>query len=103
MVKGKIIGVKSFEGVYQFLIKKQTDVHGLFCCLLKDFGLSEENIGDIDIIFDDLVNEYIYIEDKKTRIEIHFFITSNLINFVIKTDTSQIKINTEVKKYFNFI
>jgi len=100
MEKANITGIENFGKIHRYLIKKQKDIHGLFCNLFSEFKLNRDAIDEIDMIFDDLDNEYLYICEK--GFEFHFFITKDFVNLVIKTDIAQRELNDIMFKYFKF-
>ncbi|MDP2908044.1 MAG: hypothetical protein Q8O03_09000 [Nanoarchaeota archaeon] len=102
MNKGKIISISNYGNVDRYVIKKQKDVHVLLCNLFSELKFSENTISQVDMVFDDIDNEYIYIDESKKSIEIHMFITTDSINLVIKTTMSQKKLNQLLAKFFEF-
>ena len=102
MEKGKIVSVRNYDTLHRYIIKKQQNIHGLFCNLFHDLGLSDDAVGEVDIIFDDLDNDYIYIDEANRSVEIHFFVTKDIINFIIKTEMNQEELNRKIAKYFTF-
>lgn len=103
MEKAKIITVGNYGNVHRYVIAKQKDIHGLFCNLFSKLKFSEDSIGEVDIIFDNLDNEYIYINEPKNDIEMHIFVTREYINLIIKTGMEQKKLNEILKEFFEFV
>ena len=100
-MKYKIIGIKNIDNVHYYNIKKDKDIHGAFCGLLVDLGINKDDVlREVDILFDDLDNEFIYVTDNK--LDVYFFITKEYVNLVIKTDIIQEKLNIIIRKYFSF-
>jgi len=102
MSKPSISGIQNYENVHRYIIQKQKDIHGVFCDFFRDLGLSEDSVGEVDIIFDDLDNEYLYLDESARGFEIHIFITGDFINLVFKTKMNQLKLNQLMQKYFVF-
>lgn len=100
MVKGTIKHIQNLGKIHRYVIPKQENIHGLFCNLLSDLNFSKHKINELDIIFDNLENDYIYITNPK--FEIHFFITTDFVNMVIKSEIPQKELNLIIKNYFNF-
>lgn len=100
MEKGKIVSISNYGDVNRYVIKKKKDIHTLFCNMFSNLKLGGDSIIAVDIVFDDLDNEYIYIDESKKGFEIHFFITKDMVNMVIKTKTQQQKLNQTIKEYF---
>jgi len=100
-MKYKIIGIKNIENVHSYLIRKDKDIHKAFCRLLIDLGMDKDDVlKQVDIIFDDLNNEFIYITNNK--LDVYFFITKNYVNLVIKTNIPQEVLNKSIENYFSF-
>ena len=100
-MKYRIIRIKNVGNVYSYLIKKGRNIHRVFCELLIDLGIDKDEVlREVDIIFDDLDNEFIYVRNNK--FDIYFFITIDYINLVIKTNVSQEELNKVLRKYFSF-
>lgn len=100
MKKARILSIHSYGKIYRYVIEKQKDIHGTFCNLLSGLNFSEDAIGEVDIPFDDLDNEYIYLNEK--GYELHFFITKDLVNFILKTNNDQSELNKILSNYFEF-
>jgi hypothetical protein len=95
-----ITGIENINNVHRYIIKKDINIHNVFCNLLSELDFEEDSISKVDIIFDDLDNEFIYISNNK--LDIYFFITKNYINLVIKTSIAQEELNTLIGKHFSF-
>lgn len=102
MKKGKIISIINYGNVHRYVIKKQKDVHVLLCNLFSELKFSEGSISQTDVVFDDIDNDYIYIDESQKHIEIHMFITADYINLVIKTPIPQEKLNQVLARFFEF-
>ncbi len=97
----KIIRIKNIDNVHYYNIKKDKNIHGAFCGLLVDLGINKDDVlREVDIILDDLDNEFIYVTDNK--LDVYFFITKEYVNLVIKTNIAQDELNTLIRKYFSF-
>ncbi|GEM_PF-5772971 len=95
-----ITGIENIDNVHRYIIKKNIDIHNVFCNLLSELDFEEDSINKVDIIFDDLDNEFIYLT--KDKFEIYFFITKSYVNLVIKTSITQEELNVIIGKYFSF-
>lgn len=100
MSKFNIEGIENYDKVHRYIIRKEKDLHGALCSLLDKLGFSEDSVLKVDVIFDDLYDEYIYISGNGH--EIHIFITKEHVNLVIKTDMAQKELNELLKKFFYF-
>ncbi|MEK6932712.1 MAG: hypothetical protein AABW56_02860 [Nanoarchaeota archaeon] len=100
MKKARILSVNNYGKIHRYVIEKQKDIHGIFCNFLSSLNFSEESIGEVDIPFDDLDNEYIYLNEN--GYEIQFFITKDLVNFILKTNKDQLELNKILLNYFEF-
>ncbi len=98
MEKPQIIGIQNYEDVHRYVIRKQPEIHGQFCNLFSELGFSEENVGKVDLTFDNMDEDYIYIKDKKA--EVHLFFTAANVHMVIKTDLKQTGLNAHISKFF---
>ena len=99
-MKYEIIGIENIDDVYRYIIKKDKDIHRNFCNLLVDLNFDEESLDRVDVIFDELDNEFIYLNNDKY--EIYFFITKEFVNLVIKSSILQTELNNVMQDYFLF-
>lgn len=102
MKKGKIISINNYKNVHRYVIKKQKDMHTLFCSLFSELKFSENAISQVDVVFDDLDNDYIYIDEPRKDIELHIFVTMKYVNLIIKTAMPQKELNQSLAKFFEF-
>ena len=100
MKKARILSIHSYDKIHRYVIEKQKDIHGIFCNLLSSLNFSEESIGEVDIPFDNLDNEYIYLNEN--GYELQFFITKGLVNFILRTNKDQSELNKILSNYFEF-
>ena len=100
-MKYSITGIKNIGNVHEYIIKKESNIHGAFCGLLVDLCMDKEDVlNQVDIIFDDLDNELIYLTNNES--DVYLFITRDYVNLVIKTKIEQEKLNKKMEKYFSF-
>lgn len=65
-MKYKIVGIKNINGVHSYLIKKDKNIHRAFCELLLDLGMDQDDVlTNLDIVFDDLDNEFIFVSNNE--------------------------------------
>ena len=95
-----IKGIENIDNVHRYIIRKDKGIHNAFCNLFYEFNFNEDAISKVDVIFDDMDNEFIYISNND--FDVYFFITKENINLVVKTNIAQDKINSLIKKYFSF-
>ena len=95
-----ITGIENIDNVHRYIIKKNINIHHVFCSLLSELEFEEDSINKIDVVFDDLDNEFIYLT--KDKFDIYFFIIKDYINLVIKTSITQEELNVIIEKYFYF-
>lgn len=100
MSKLSIEGIESYDNVHRYIIKKEKNMDVILCNFLDKLGFSEDSILKVDIVFDDLDNDYIYISESGH--EIHIFVTKKYVNLVIKTSMAQKELNELLKKFFDF-
>jgi len=95
----KIKAIQNIGIVYRYLIEKDKSIHTAFCGLLIDLGIDKDEVLEqLDIIFDDLNDEFIYLNNN--NLDIYLFITKDNINLVIKTKINQKELNKKISKYF---
>ncbi len=100
-MKYLIKGIQNFDSVHRYIIKKDEGIHSAFCGLLIDLGIDKEDVlKQVDIIFDNLDNEFICINKK--NLDVYLFVTKEYVNLIMKSDLEQVRLNEVIGRYFIF-
>ena len=101
MRKYQIKCIQNIEDVHRYVIKKDLEIHGALCGLLLDLGMDrQEVLSQVDIIFDNLDNEFIFLSDSKT--DVYIFIIKDYVNLVFKTKMKLDRLIKLLNNYFIF-
>ncbi len=100
MNKLKIKKFMRDENIVFYKIEKTPEIHKILSEMFFEIGLDDKNIEKVDLPFEEIKDEFIFLKNKQK--EIYIFVTENEINIVFRTETKKDREDIE-RKIGNFL
>ncbi len=91
--------IKQYENVHEYVFVKEKQIHRKICSLLSDMNFSINQIENVDIPFEELNDEVIYVSENNC--DIYIFVNVETVHILLKTDMPQEELHVLILKHFN--